>query len=260
MQPAGPLSLRTAFSLFVAAPILSVSVLGPTASPAPLLQSRDAGRLRTGSFQYRDLNRGSAVGRDTITIHRLPDSLTYQFSSSATFDAAFSGFHSQRWEAVATRTFAPVSAQLAFVAGNQAFPAFDLHYADGRVRGFVVHHVNSSQASRSVVDAPLPADVVDQRIDWAAAMSADLTPGRSFTFSVFDPGSGVSQVNEKVIAEAPVQVPAGSFAAYQLSYSMAKPDRTETFRLLVTQAVPRMMLREEFPNGEVSELVRAEDK
>jgi hypothetical protein len=36
---------------------------------------------------------------------------------------------------------------------------------------------------------------------------------------------------------------------------MEKPNRAEHYRLFVTKKLPHMMLREDFPNGVVSELV-----
>ena len=251
---------RAASAVVMGTLALSAQLPGQNVSRDQFLQPRDARRLRTGTFFSSDLDHGKEVGYGKISIQEIPGTDRFRLSSVATFASGFSGFHSQRWEAVALRTFAPLSAQLAFVGNHGIVPAFDLHYAAGRAHGFVVHHVNAIDQWRTDVDAPVPPDIVDQRIDWAALLPADLAPGRSYHFTVFDPGTGFSKITEQVLAETQAQVPAGTFAAYKIVDRMEKTSGTETFQLLAKRDLPRMMLREEFPNGTVSELVRIADR
>ena len=98
-----------------------------------------------------------------MTIRRLSTPERYEFT------ADISGAAIQRWTAVATRAFDPISATITFgpdTVGNE--PRFALAYREGRVTGFVVH------GSRRSIDTVVPAGVVDQRIDWAAVMASDL--------------------------------------------------------------------------------------
>jgi hypothetical protein len=63
---------------------------------------------------------------------------------------------------------------------------------------------------------------VDQRIDWAAAISRDLVPGSGFAFHVFDRGTGSAEV----------------------------------YQVLTNREGLRMLLKEEFPDGAVTELLK----
>ena len=86
----------------------------------------DARRLRTGTFTYHDLDHGKEVGKGTITVRRLARSGNYDFVAESTFVTDFQGFSSQRWEAIATSRFDPVSARLAFVRDSQITSVFCL--------------------------------------------------------------------------------------------------------------------------------------
>jgi hypothetical protein len=96
-----------------------------------VLPDLDAARLRTGSFSFRTLANGKEVGRSRIQIRRSADSRNYVFSNLVL------GSFSQSWEAVASQTFAPVSAKLSFGQGSAARTAFDLSYQGNRVTGFI---------------------------------------------------------------------------------------------------------------------------
>jgi hypothetical protein len=102
----------------------------------------------------------------------------------------------------------------------------------------------------------LPANIVDQRIDWAAVLASDLKPGQQFEFNVYDPGIGISRVIVQVGSLERVQVPAGSFEAYRVIYRIEKAGGTEQYQVLASRDTPRVMVREEFPNGSVDELTQ----
>jgi hypothetical protein len=218
--------------------------------------ARNVRRVKTGVFAYRDSDHGKQVGSGTITIRRLAGSGNLSFAVKADFAEDFSGFHSQRWEALTSPDFRPVSANLAFLRGDEVVPVFELRYELGKVTGFLVKRKDSAQGTRQAVDATVPADIVDQRIDWAAILASDLVAGGHIAFSVFDPGTGVSHVTAEVSPAEELRVPAGTFTALRVDYHMAKRTGTEHFRLFVTKTLPHIMLREDFPNGVVSELVR----
>ena len=123
----------------------------------------DATRLRTGSYSFRTLVDGKEVGRSRIQISKSADSGNYVFSNLVI------GSFSQSWEAVASPTFAPVSAKLSFGQGSAARTAFDLSYQGDRVTGFIASQ--KEPFKRREVDETIANDTVDQRIDWAAVMA-----------------------------------------------------------------------------------------
>lgn len=214
--------------------------------------SRDARRLRTGRFLYRTLVAGREAGSSNISV-RAGDSGTFVFSNQV------SGEFSQRWEAMAAADFAPVSAKLTFGEGESARPAFELAYRGGRVQGFASERGSGGTGKRLEIDAEVLPDTVDQRIDWAAAMSEELLPGHAFEFHVFDPYTGMSHVRGRVEGLETVRVPAGTFPAVRVVYRIEKAGGTETYQVLANAEGPRTMLKEEFPNGAVTELVEAKD-
>jgi hypothetical protein len=222
----------------------------------PSSSSHDARRLRTGILTYRDLDHGKEVGKSTITIRKLEGSGNYDFCADITFVADFKGFRSQRWEAVASSGFAPISATLAFVRGTEVATVFELRYQSGRVTGFVIDRKESGSEMTRSIDATVPANTVDQRIDWAAVVAGDLKTGQQFEFNVYDPGSGVSRVAGQVGPLEQVELPAGGFQAYRIIYQMEKARRIEHYQMLASRDSPHMMLREEFPNGSIGELVQ----
>jgi len=219
----------------------------------------DARRLRTGTFTYHDLDHGKEVGKGTITVRRLARSGNYDFVAESTFVTDFQGFSSQRWEAIATSRFDPVSARLAFVRDSQITSVFDLSYRSGRVAGYFVKRKGSGQGTKQTIDASVPENTIDQRIDWAAVLAGNLETGQQFEFNVYDPGTGVGRVAGQVGDLEPIRVPAGTFRAYRIVYQMEKSGRTEHYQMLASQDSPHVMLREEFPNGVISELVQVSE-
>jgi hypothetical protein len=211
----------------------------------------DPQRIRTGTFSYRDLDHGKEVGKASITIRKLPGSENYVFSAKATFATDFEGFPSQQWEATATPTLGPVSAKLAFVRDSEVSPIFDLQYSEGSVTGFFIRH-----KEKKAVSATVPANTVDQRIDWAAVLASNLETGRRFEFNVYDPGTGISKISGQVGQVEETHLPAGTFRAYRIIYQIDKAGKTEHYQMLASQDLPRTMLLEEFPNGVVSELTQ----
>jgi hypothetical protein len=149
----------------------------------------------------------------------------------------------------------PVSASLSMGEDACVTPRFELKYGAGRVTGFSLSHQDGAAPVRRPVDDAVPAKTVDQRIDWAYVMTTDLRAGLNFAFGVYDPGTGVSKVVAKVGAVERVEVPAGSFDAYRITYEMTKSRGVETYVVFASTESPRMMLREDFQNHVVAELV-----
>jgi uncharacterized protein DUF3108 len=215
----------------------------------------DAHRLRTGQFQYQSLYHGKQVGTGTNKILKLPDSGDYDFSAVATFSNGFTGFESQRWECITTPTLEPISATLSFGQDNNNPAIFDLKYNSDRVTGFALSRKGSDAGARRSVDTALPANTFDQRLDWATILASDLQAGRQFEFNVYDPGTGVSRVAVQVGVPESVHVPAGTFDVYRVVYRIEKSGGTEQYEIWSGRSVPRMLVQEKFPNGDVDGLV-----
>jgi len=90
-------------------------------------------------------------------------------------------------------------------------------------------------------------------------MAQDMVPGREFGLHVFDPGAGNSRVTGRIVGPETVHVPAGTFAAMRIVYRIEKARGTEVYQILTNRDGPRMALKEEFPNGTVSELVQVRE-
>src|SRR5260370_5813572 len=245
----------------VAAPALSATRSATAAQSSSSLTvsarfTSDARRIRAGIFVYRDLDHGKEVGRATITIHHVPDSGDYNFAADSTFGEDFKGFRSQRWEAVATAGFEPISVTLASVRGTEVATVFDLTYRSGRVTGFVIDRKDSGAETTREVDAAVPANIVDQRIDWATVVAGNLKTGQQFEFNVYDPGTGIGRVGGQVGELEQIKVPAGIFHAHRIAYWIEKSGRREQYVIYASRHSPFVMLREEFPKGVISELVK----
>src|SRR5215510_2594720 len=145
--------------------VLALALIGAArmsveeARPAAASSRADARRLRTGTFVYRETNRGKDAGRARIEIQRVAGAEQYRFSTAIT------GEFGQCWESVAARFFEPVSAKLSFGQSPCDVPTFEIAYSGGKVSGFAVSRSAGSPPTRRSVDAAVPDDIVDQRID-----------------------------------------------------------------------------------------------
>ena len=235
----------------VAASVTAMLTLASAALSGTVQPKRpdfDATRLQQGTFRYRTVVDGKEAGQSQIDI-RAMSSDRYRYSNAIT------GAFSQRWEAVATRTFEPISASLVFGEGASTRQMFELAYRSGRVTGTALLR-RLTPPERQPVDEPLSADTIDQRIDWAAVMSVpSLTAGETFTFRVYDPEAGNSEVRVAISETAQTTVPAGTFETARVVYRIDKNRGAETYAALVKKTVPRLLVHETFPNGSTTELV-----
>ncbi len=206
-------------------------------------QPLDATRLRTGRFDYRMMKAGKEIAKFMVTVERAMGG-NFRFTGEAT------GFN-QKWESIATPMFHPVSAMLQMQHRDGKMYSMNLKYKDGHVTGS--EQKESSPTSK--IDNDVPPGTIDQRIDWAAAMSRRLKVGDKFNFTVFDPAVGVSRVTGEIARDERITVPAGTFDTVRIIYRIEKSKGTERYEVLATKDLPRMMVREDFPNGTSSELV-----
>jgi hypothetical protein len=209
----------------------------------------DATRLKLGHFKYRTLLDGKDAGEDEITVHKNPLSGIFELSDQ------IEGTFAQQWSATTTTQFKPVAAKLAFGSGNARRTAFEFIYKDGRAMGTTTPRTQTAQSQAIPFDVPVPDDTVDQRIDWASVMSLDLKAGGRFEYHVFDPGTGVSRISVNISGPETLQVPAGTYQAMRIVYRIENANGTEVYKVLTNRDGPRMLLREEFQNGAVTELL-----
>ena len=242
--------------MFAGTVLLALSGVSFLATGAKVAEAKlDANHLKTGRFLYRTLLNGKDAGNSNISIRKIPGSSNLIYTNHVT------GQFSQQWEAIAAPTFVPISAKLIFGEGDHAHPAFELKYQGGRVTGFafVKQPSNASGKIKVDVDVEVLPDTVDQRIDWAAVMAQEMAPGREFEFHVFDPGAGNSRVTGRIVGPETVHVPAGTFAAMRIVYRIEKAGGTEIYQVLTKRTGLKVLLKEEFPDGAVTELVEAKD-
>jgi hypothetical protein len=77
-------------------------------------------------------------------------------------------------------------------------------------------------------------------------------------FTVYDPATGVSRVTGEVARAERIQVPTGTYDTMRVVYQIEKSKATERYEVLATKTEPRMMIREDFPDGTTSELIGIE--
>jgi hypothetical protein len=222
------------------------------ANPGAVLSRQnqfDAHRLQTGEFFYRDSKQGEVLGGDWIRISRENES-TYRFSTQ------ISGPTDQQWESIASTILTPISAELSFGKGPEQPKAFQLHYANDRVTGFVLNRRSAEPKTPMPVSASIDSNTVDQRIDWAAVMALDLRRGTRFEFKVYDAITGSSEASVQVSPPHRLDVPAGSFRVLTLTYWVQKSTGAERYIVYATESLPRLMVREDFPDGTISELTK----
>src|SRR4030095_13254918 len=129
---------------------------------ASIENSSDAGRLRTGRFEYRMLKAGSEIARFTVAIEKLGNE-NFRFTGEA------SGFN-QKWESIATPLFQPISAMLRLQRKDGKMYSMNLKYEDGHVTGSQEKEFSAGES----IDNQVPPGTVDQRIDWASAVARRL--------------------------------------------------------------------------------------
>lgn len=215
----------------------------------------DTTRLRTGRFDYRIMQGGKQIAIFTITVQK---------QSDGNFRFAAKGFH-QEWESIANRLFEPISAALRIdrPERKQSY-SMNLMYDGNRVTGSGGTSSDkmtdaAKQSAMKPVNADVPAGTIDQRIDWAAMLATRLEIGQRLNFTVYDPGTGVSNVVSEVTKAEQVRVPAGTFETIRAVYQIEKSKGTESYEVLASKETPRFMVREDFSGGMSTELVKISD-
>jgi hypothetical protein len=215
----------------------------PSTGDADLYPTFDAALLKEGRFVYHTTIRGESLGETVLEIRR--NGANYVISMSAPKIA-------QAWKATVNQSFAPVSASLE-MRGKKGVYSMKLEYAGATISG-----EEREGGVTKPVNARVEGVVLDQRVDWAAMMVANAPAKSSFAVRVFDPSTGSSTMLGKTGGTQEMSGAWGAAAAVRLHYTICKSDHLEEYTVYATQATPRYMVREDMPNGLVSELIRIE--
>jgi Protein of unknown function (DUF3108) len=225
-----------------------VQTLPPDAGPR-----FDARRLQLGTFRYSDSSHGKVIGESRIRVLRMHRSggKEYVFSNVA------EGASEQRWKAVITPTFRPISAELTFGGKGEPHKAFDLSYSPNHVSGVAATRDRDGFVDRRIGEE-VAADTVDQRIDWAAVMALkSYQKSETFTFHVYDPKDGNSRIIATVKGMETIHTRAGTFRVVRIAYTTEKASGAQTFEVFINEQIPRFLVKEIFPWGMTSELVES---
>ena len=218
----------------------------PACPPTKGADSRptfDATLLKEGRFIYHTTLKGESLGETAIEIRRAGAHVVISMSAPKI---------SQAWKASVASSFAPLSASLE-MRGRKGPYSMELKYAGSSVTG----EEREDGVTRSV-NASVEGVVLDQRVDWAAMMASTAPANGSIVVRVFDPSTGLSQMLGRIGGTQPIRGSWGEAAALRLDYTICKRDHLEEYTVYATRETPRYMLREDMPNGLVSELVRIE--
>jgi hypothetical protein len=238
-------SMQT-IQIFCALLLAPFGILVPLVAPALPTAAPEADRLMLGEFEYLDTLNGSKVGGSRIRVARSSNG-NYQFNNEVTGEA------DQAWTARCAKDFAPQMAQLSFGTPDGRKPLFELNYEPGRVKGFFMQRQGAERV-RVAVDAAVSKGIIDQRIDWAAVMAASNQVGQRFSFEVYDPGIGTSLATAVVQRGPQLPLRGSPVPTLKIVYRINKSSGAETYVVFASEKLPRIMLREDFPDGTRSEL------
>jgi hypothetical protein len=229
-----PKSHSTIFCLLAACGIASAAGHScPPAGAADSHPSFDAALLKEGRFTYRTTLKGEPLGETILEIRHVGAHFVISMSAPEI---------AQSWKATVERSFAPLSASLAMRGKNGAY-VMELRYAGTKITG---------EEREGLVTRPVNAQaegvLIDQRVDWASMMASNAPAGKTITMRVFDPSTGLSEMIGHI----------GGSEQLRLDYTICKRAHLEEYTVFATRETPRYMLRENMPNGLVSELIRIE--
>ena len=235
-------SLRLA--VLVAATLSFARAIADTPATPPHVVF-DATRLREGVFKYELRRNGEVLGTTTIEVRReRADEFLILMDAREI---------SQRWSARIGRRFNPLAAKLEMFTGVKLY-RMSLLYSDTQVSGTEIKPGPKGPLTTKV-KATIQRQVVDQRVDWAAMMAAEFGKAKSVEFDVYDPGTGFSRLVGTKTDVPPIDGVLGKQPAIRFDYTIHKKDHAEAYSVYGTQFEPRVMLREDMPNGLVALLV-----
>lgn len=231
------------FALASSGSSFAVEPACPPIAGADLHPTFDATLLKEGRFIYHTTLKGESLGETAIEVRR--DGARFVISMNAPMVA-------QAWKATVEQSFAPLSASLK-MKGRKGAYAMELDYTGAKITG----EEREGGGTRRV-SALAEGVVIDQRVDWAAVMASSAPEGSSIALRVFDPSTGSSEMVGKIGGSQSMRGAWGNLEAIRLDYTICKRKHVEAYTVYATRETPRYMLREDMPNGLVSELIRIE--
>jgi hypothetical protein len=231
--------MHLAILALAASPVCDV----PPTARAPAFE---AARLREGRFTYSLEVDGKPAGQFVLNIRRQPSG-DWRFTGDAL------GFD-QHWEAVTDQAFRPKSAVLELKRHGEPY-RMELAYEGEKV---AVSETAGPAADLRRSQRRIEIPTVDQRIDWASMMAADLEPGSVAAYHVFDAMTGSSRLLASAGTAPAMDGPLGRQEVVRLDYRICKDGRPEPYTVYATRSLPRVMLREDLRGHEVATLVKVE--
>jgi hypothetical protein len=223
--------------------LLVCALVCPSTAGANANPTFDAAQLKEGRFVYHTTLKGESLGETVLEIRRAGSNYVISMSAPAI---------AQSWKATVARSFAPLSASLE-MRGKKGPYSMALEYDGAKISG----EEREGGVTRPV-GAVAKGVVLDQRVDWAAIMAANAPATSSIALHVFDPSTGSSSMLGKIGGTQAMRGAWGEAPAIRLDYTICKRDHLEEYTVYATFETPRYMLREDMPNGLVSELIRIE--
>ena len=205
----------------------------------------DAASLREGRFTYRLSIEDEVLGLAIIEVRHAG-----RDSYKITFDSKDLG---QRWTSSFGARLDPIAATLD-IADEQSPYSMSLRYSGTGVSG-----TQSAKGAAKPIAAVFDRQVIDQRVDWAAMMAAEIPRAKNVEFAVYEPDAGLSRLVGSRSESPPVGGVLGNVPTIKLDYTIHKDHGAESYSVYATKAEPRIMLREDMPGELVSVLVAVED-
>lgn len=207
--------------------------------------SFDAATLRQGKFTYQISLKGEILGIAIIEIRS---------TSKSEYRITFESMDiEQSWSSSLGRHFNPLVAKLDMPGGESPY-SMSLRYSRNGVSG-----TESANGSIKPIVAAFSQQVVDQRVDWAAMMAAEIPNEKAIEFSVYDPSTGLSRLVGSSAESKPLGGVLGTLPTIRLDFTIHKDGHLESYSVYATKNRPRIMLREEMPGDLVSVLIAAEE-
>jgi hypothetical protein len=85
-------------------------------------------------------------------------------------------------------------------------------------------------------------------------MARKLVAGARFAFQAYDPAIGISAASAAVEDGGRIHAPAGDFDVFKITYRIEKKTGAERYVVFASKALPRFLVREDFPDGVSSRL------
>lgn len=223
--------------------LLALALACPSTAGANANPTFDAAQLKEGRFVYHTTLKGESLGETVIEIRHAAVNTVITMNAPKV---------AQSWKATVAKSFAPLSASLE-MRGKKGPYAMAIEYDGAKITG----EEREGGITRPV-NALAKGVVIDQRVDWAAIMAANAPAKSSIALQVFDPSTGSSTMLGKIGDTQSMSGAFGNAEAVRLDYTICKRDHLEQYTVYATRETPRYMLREDMPNGLVSELIRIE--